>query len=193
MDKRIFHGNITPTDLARALEAAFSRGNLFAKTLGRGDKLAVQIASRPQARSGGNTALTIHIQKVTDGVLVQIGKQSTMGIMASLGQSAWATFRNPLNLLHRLDDIAQDIENLQLDDDVWEVVAKAAKVAGASHELSDKLKRLSCEYCQAANPVGSATCVACGAPMGEFQPRTCLKCGYVITDEKFCPNCGESV
>ena len=194
MEERIFHGRLKPADLARTLEAAFNRGNLFAQTVGKGDRLAVQISSRPHARSGGQTALTISIQKVTEGVHVQLGKQAWMGIAASLGQTAFAMMRNPLSLLHRLDDIAQDIENLQLDDDVWEVITKAAHAAGASHELSEKLKRLTCEYCRTANLVGAPSCVACGAPLGDSQPRTCLSCGYVITgNESVCPNCGKKV
>ncbi|OQY30532.1 MAG: hypothetical protein B6I38_07300 [Anaerolineaceae bacterium 4572_5.1] len=194
MEQRIFHGNISPADLARALRAAFNRSNLYAQAVGSGDKMAVQIATRPDARSGGQTALTITIQKVTEGVLVQIGKQAWMGIAASLGRTAFAALRNPFSLLHRLDDLAQDIENLQLDDDVWEVITKAAHAAGASHEISEKLKRLSCEYCNTANPVGEASCIACGAPLGDAQPRTCLSCGYVITgEESICPNCGKDI
>jgi ribosomal protein L40E len=194
MNERVFHGNLTPEDLANALHAAFNHSNLYVQTVGSGDKLAVQIASRPNARSGGKTALTIHIRKVTDGVHVQIGKQAWMGIAASLGQTAFAALRNPLSLLNRLDDIAQDIENLQLDDDVWEVITQAAHAAGASHELSEKLKRLTCEYCNTANPVGAGNCIACGAPLGDVQPKTCLACGYVLTDEaSVCPNCGEKI
>ena len=194
MEKQIFHGDLTPIDLARTLSAAFNRSNLFTKVAGSGDKITVQISSRPLARSGGHTALTINIQKVTDGVLVQLGKQSMLGIMASLGESAWATFRNPFNLLHRLDDIAQDIENLQLDDDVWEVITKAAHAAGASYEISEKLRRLTCEYCEAANPVGKSNCLACGAPLGNSQPKTCLSCGYVVSEDKtICPNCNKKI
>lgn len=194
MEERVFHGNLTPGDLARALQAAFNRSNLYAQKIGSGDKISVQISSRPGARSGGQTALTITIQKVTDGVHVQLGKQAWMGIAASLGQTAFAALRNPFSLLHRLDDLAQDIENLQLDDDVWEVITKAAHAAGASHALSEKLQRLTCEHCRTANPVGEASCIACGAPLGDVQPRTCLSCGYVVTgDENKCPNCGKEI
>ncbi|MBT3188356.1 MAG: zinc ribbon domain-containing protein [Anaerolineae bacterium] len=192
MEKRIFHGNLSPADLANALSAAFNRSNLFTQSAGSGKKMTVQISSRPLARSGGHTALTITIQKVTEGVLVQLGKQAWMGIAASLGQTAFAAMRNPFSLLHRFDDIAQDIENLQLDDDVWDVITKAAHAAGASHELSEKLQRLTCEHCKTANPVGEASCIACGAPLGDSQPRTCLNCGYVVTgEESVCPNCDE--
>lgn len=194
MEQRVFHGNLSPADLARALHAAFNRSNLYAQTVGSGDKMAVQISSRPSARSGGQTALTITIQKVIEGVLVQIGEQAWMGIAASLGQTAFAALRNPFSLLHRLDDLAQDIESLQLSDDVWDIIAKAAQAAGASHEISEKLRRLSCQFCNTANPVGEASCIACGAPLGDAQPRTCFSCGYVITgEEKICPNCKASL
>ena len=194
MEQKVFHGNLTPAELAAALEAAFTQSNLYAKTVGSQQKLSVQISSRPNARSGGQTALTINIQKVQDGVLVQLGKQARMGIAASLGQTAIAAARNPFSLLNRLDDLAQDIQNLQLGDDVWEVIAKAASAADSSHEISAKLKRISCGYCQTANPVGEASCLACGAPLGERQPYTCLSCGYVITGaEQNCPNCGKTL
>ena len=190
MEQKVFHGNLSPRDLARSLEAAFNRTNLFAKAVGAGTKMAVQISSRPNARSGGHTALTINIQQVEDGVLVQLGKQARMGIAASLGQTAVAAIRNPFSLLNRLDDLAQDIQNLQLDDDVWEVIAKAAQAVGASHELSEKLQRLTCDYCLTANLVGDANCISCGAPLGEMQPRTCKSCGYVVTGNHInCPNC----
>ncbi len=194
MNERIYHGNLNPSDLANALHAAFNHSNLSVQTIGSGDKLTVQIASRPNVRSGGKTALAIHIQKIEDGVLVKIGKQAWMGIAASLGQTAFAALRNPLSLINRLDDIAQDIENLQLDDNVWDVVTQAARAAGASHELSQKLKRTTCQYCDTANPVGAAHCIACGAPLGDAQPRSCSACGYVITGEiDICPNCGEKI
>ncbi len=194
MEQKVFHGSLSPSDLARALQAAFTRSNLYAQTVGSGKKMAVQISSRPNARSGGHTALTINIQEMQDGVLVQLGEQAKMGIAASLGQTAIAAMRNPFSLLHRLDDLAQDIQNLQLDDDVWDVISKAAQAVGASHELSEKLKRLTCDYCLTANPVGEASCIACGAPLGEMQPRTCKACGYVVTgNEKICPNCQQPV
>ena len=194
MEEKVFHGNLNPADLARALQAGFTRSNLYAQTIGKGDKMAVQITSRPGARSGGHTALTISIQKVKEGVHVQLGKQAWMGIAASLGQTAFAAMRNPFSLLHRLDDLAQDIQNLQLDDDVWEVITKAAHAAGASHELSEKLKRTTCEHCRTANLVGDASCIACGAPLGDQKPQTCLNCGYVITgNEQNCPNCKKAL
>lgn len=193
MDKRVFHGNITPTDVAQALMAEFNQGNLQTQLLGKNDNLTVQIASSQYARSGGKTAMSINIQKHEDGVVVQVGEQQWLGVAASLGQSALAALLNPMNLLNRLDDIAQDVSNLQITEKVWQVVATVVRNKGASLEISERLSRLTCDFCGAANPVGEASCVACGAPLGKAQPKACKACGYVLKGEmKFCPNCGQA-
>ncbi|MGD0752989.1 MAG: zinc ribbon domain-containing protein [Anaerolineales bacterium] len=194
MDKRIFHGNISPTDVAQALEAEFNQGNTQTHLLGESNNLTIQIASSQWSHSGGKTALTVNIQKVEDGIMVELGQQQWLGVAASLGETAIATLINPLNLLGRLDDIAQDVSNLQLNEKVLQVIARVAGEAGASQQLSERLSRITCDYCGAANPVGEPTCLACGAPLGKEQPKTCSKCGFVLAhDEKFCPNCGQPV
>ena len=194
MDRRIFHGNISPSDVAQALEAEFNQGNTQTHLLGDSNNLTVQIASSQWSHSGGKTALTVNIQKIEDGIMLELGEQQWLGVAASLGQTAIAALINPMNLLGRLDDIAQDVSNLQLNDKVWQVVARVAGEAGASQQLSERLSRITCDYCGAANPVGEATCLACGAPLGKQQPKTCSKCGYVLVhDERFCPNCGQPV
>jgi len=194
MDSRVFHGNITPTDVAQALIAEFNQGNLQTQLLGQGDNLTVQVASSQWSHSGGKTALAINIQKHEDGVVVQVGQQQWLGVAASLGQTAIAALLNPLNLLGRLDDIAQDVSSLQMNEKVWQVVANVVRTRGASQQISERLSRLTCDYCGAANPVGEATCLACGAPLGKEQPKACVKCGYVLEpNEKFCPNCGQAV
>jgi hypothetical protein len=190
MDTKIYHGNITPFDFAKNLIAEFDRGNLRAQQLGTGKEIAVQITTRQMRRSGGQTALTVTIEEVEDGVAVEVGKQSWFGVAASLGTTALSAIRNPFNLLGRLDDVAQDIESMQISDRVWEVVENTAYAAGASFELSERLRRLVCAFCNTANPVGEPSCIACGAPLGDSQPRTCLRCGFVVKhSETTCPNC----
>jgi hypothetical protein len=194
MDRRVFHGNITPSDVAQALMAEFNQGNMQTQLLGDQDNLMVQVASSQGSRSGGKTALSINIQKIEDGVMVQVGEQQWLGVAASLGQTAIATLLNPFNLLGRLDDLAQDVTSLQLTEKVWQVVGNVVRSAGASKQLSERLSSVTCAFCDAANPVGESTCVACGAPLGKAQPKTCPQCGYVLVhDEKFCPNCGQQV
>jgi hypothetical protein len=194
MEQRIFHGSLTPTDVAEALLSYFNRGNLRTQTVGNGDSLKVQIATRPGASSGGNTALTVQIQSVEDGVMISVGEQAWLGVAASMGQSVISALINPWNLLGRLDDIAQDMENLQISEKVWQVVNTVARSQKASTQISERLQRLECQYCGTANPVGEAHCVGCGAPLGNIQPRTCAACGFVLLrGETNCPGCGKLI
>jgi RNA polymerase subunit RPABC4/transcription elongation factor Spt4 len=194
MDQRIYHGNLQPADLAQSLLAEFNRGNLRAQIVGQADNLAVQIGTRVGAASGGQTALTVTLQKAPDGVLIQLGQQEWFGTAASLGRTTMAALLNPWTLLNRLDDIAQDVENLQLSEHVWQVIDQAVRAIGATYELSERLSRLTCEYCGTANPVGEAACIACGAPLGKSQPGTCPNCGFVVKpNESICPNCGRAL
>ncbi len=194
MEPRIYHGSLTPAQIAAALIAKFNHGNLRAQQLGSADNLVVQIATREGFSHGGQTALSVSVQKVADGVAVQVGKQDWMGVAASLGMAAFQAMRNPLNLLGRLDDIAQDFENIQLVNDVMETVDEVARGADASFELSERLKRAVCVYCGTANPIGEPACIACGAPLGYAQPVTCPHCGFVVkTGEAVCPNCKQRI
>jgi hypothetical protein len=190
MERKLFHGALRPADIARGLIAEFDRGNLRAQVVGDGDDLAVQITTRPGSTSGGRTALTISIVKAADGVAVQSGSHEWLGTAASLGQTTIATLANPWNLLHRLDDIAQDVENIQLMERVWASIDRTARLLGANAQLSDRLRRLVCDYCGTGNPVGEGSCLACGAPLGAAQPLTCPNCGFLVSaGDQRCQNC----
>ncbi len=191
MNQRIYHGNIQPIDMANALIGFFNRGNFRVQRIGDSDKLVVQVATREHPASGGQTAMSVILQRVEDGVSVQIGRQAWLGVAASLGASAISILSNPWSLFHRIDDIAQDIESLQLTEDVWKILDSTARSLGATQELSERLRRITCEYCGTANPVGEGRCIACGAPLGNAQPHTCSHCGFVVFhNESNCPNCG---
>jgi hypothetical protein len=194
MEQRVFHGSITPEDLAAALVAEFDRGNYRAQAVGHAGTLIVQIGSREFRSSGGETALSVHLSPVEDGVLARLGQQEWLGVAASLGTTALGALRNPLTLLSRLDDLAQDITSLQLTDRVWQTISRAAESLGASHEISERLRRITCAYCLTANPVGTPRCLACGAPMGPDQPAACPHCGYVVkAGVPVCPECGKAI
>ena len=194
MDRRFFYGNIRPNDIAQALMAEFNRGNFHAQVLGSTDKMAVQIATRSGAMSGGQTALTVNVQKVEDGIMIEVGQQAWLGLAASLGHTALSALRNPFSLFGRLDDLAQDVESMQLSERTWQVIDRAVKNLKASYALSEKLARIACEYCNSANSFGEASCLACGAPLGGLQPTTCRSCGFVVTSrEVICPNCSQKL
>lgn len=194
MPQRIYHGKLTINELANAIIGNFSRGNMHVQKFEHGDETIVQLASSPYATSGGRTALSVYLQNVSDGVLVEMSKQAWFGIAASLGVTTIATISNPLNLINRLDDIAQDFEYVQLVENVWKVIDQTARSLGSGFELSERLNRYICDYCNTPNLPGESHCMACGAPLGDIQPRTCKKCGYVVQkSESRCPNCGNLI
>ena len=194
IDQRTFHGEVTPQDFADALLAKFNRGGMRAQQRGRGGNLVVQIGTAHGRRSGGSTAMTVHLSAVEDGVLVQLGEQQWLGLAASLGQTALMTLLRPTSLISRLDDVAQDISSLTLADRIMETLKDTAAVHGASYEITQRLRRLACPYCATANPVGEPNCVACGGPLGYEHPIACDNCGYVSeAGTSKCPNCGESL
>ena len=83
MEQQIFHGNISPIDIANQLISEFNQGNLRTQLIGNNDNLTVQISTRQMRRSGGQTALSINIKQITDGVMIQLGQQQWMGVAAS--------------------------------------------------------------------------------------------------------------
>ncbi len=194
MEQRTYHGDVSAIDIAQALIAEFDHGNLRAQGIQGEESTLIQIASRELRASGGETAVSVHLSPVEDGVLVEIGQQQWLGVAASLGLTALAALKNPLTLLGRLDDVAQDILSLQISERVWQSIDRLAQVRGASQEISERLRRLACPYCHTANAVGDPHCIACGAPLGMQQPVACGQCGFVTgPGASTCPNCGAAI
>ena len=194
MEQRIFHGAFSPVDLANSLIGHFDYGNLAVQKLTSGENVSVQIKTREGSSSGGETALGVVLQPAEDGVLVQVGQQAWAGIAASLGTTAITALLNPLNLLNRIDDIAQDFAYIQLADEVWKVLESTAKGLGSGYEITENLKRNKCEYCQTPNRTGEPICIACGAPLGFVQTQTCPHCGFVLEKKVTrCPNCSQYI
>jgi len=191
MEQRVYHGSITPDLIAQALVAEFSRGEYRVQRLGEPDHVVVQIARPEWSPSGGQTSITVQLLAAEDGVLVRLGEQAWLGVAASLSVTALTALRNPLSLLGRLDDLAQDIGSLQLGQRIWRTIDITADALGASLELSENLRRMVCSYCLTANVVGAPSCEACGAPMGLNQPIACSNCGFASpAGTETCPECG---
>lgn len=190
MEQRVYHGTITPTDLARSLLAEFGGGDYRVRRVGDPEHLVIQIHTPDIPNSGGQTSITIQLLVAEDGVLVRLGQQAWLGVAASLGVTALSALRNPLSLAGRLDDLAQDITSLQLRERIWRTLDETANTLGASLELSEAFRRITCPYCRSANPIGSGSCRACGAPLGEEQPLACPNCGFVSpAGSSQCPEC----
>lgn len=179
MSTRTFHGNIDLDDIAAHIKAEYERDGLVVQSFGDEDGFTVQIASRQHRQSGGSTSLTVVLSPVEDGVLVKMGKQSWTGIAASLGETALSVAKNPWSLLTRLDDLAADFDVIGLEGKVWKSIEKLMLSRQASHQISERLRKLVCGYCDFANDAKAGECVNCGAPMGDEQPQACGKCGFV--------------
>jgi hypothetical protein len=192
--QRVFHGDLQLDDFVEALIADFNHSNLRAQQIGSGPDLVIQIATPQMRASGGSTALAVQISSVEDGVLVRLGQQQWFGVAASLGKTALMALRNPWSLLGRIDDLAQDVQSLQLENQVWLSIERTAASLGASYQISERLRRLVCLYCQTPNAVGVPHCISCGAPLGESQPVSCMQCGHIQSAEKdVCENCGQAL
>jgi hypothetical protein len=192
MQTRTFHGPIAPLDLAQALVAGFNRGNLRAQAFGDQKMAFVQIATPGLPTSGGKTALLVQLSAVEDGVMIQLGQQDWIGVAASLGLTALMALHRPLSLLNRIDDLAEDLNSLQLAERVWQTIDQTATGLGASFDISERLRRITCPHCLTANPVGGSACIACGAPLGPSQPNACRACGFIPpAGAATCPNCGK--
>ncbi len=190
METKTYHGKLTPGDIGRALVAEFDHGNLQANLIESPERVLVQIASRTFRSAGGQTSVTVTLEQVEDGVMVQLGDQQMLGVAADLGATALSALRNPVNLIGRLNSLASDITALQLSDSIWQTIQKAVTAAGAGLQISDRLRRLECNYCGAAVPVGEPACPMCGAPLGAVQPKACPHCGFIPpAGATVCPNC----
>ncbi len=191
MDEKIYYGEqLKAETLADALLAEFDHAGWKAQKIRQKEEIAVQIARRPQVRRGGATALTVRLRQLPNGVMVQIGQQVWLDLAASMGVTILSVLRNPWNLLHRLDDLAQDLESLQLRDRVWQVIESTAQMVGASHNLAETLSNVICAYCGTPNEEEASHCLACGAPLQLNLPQTCPHCGFLVpAAEALCPNC----
>lgn len=188
MSTRTYHGEIRTEDVASALVARFDKGDLQVQSFGDPGKLSVQIATRRNRQAGGETCLTVTLQAVEDGVLVQMGRQNWSGVAASLGKTVLSMARNPWSILERIDDVAADLDVFQLEKQAWETIDRFAAGIRASLQVSERLRTLQCPYCDHGNPVGAGACGHCGGPLADVQPQACSHCGFV--NEQGAVQCG---
>ena len=54
---RVYHGNISAVDIARALKAEFHRGNFVVETFGKPEKIVLQITTKKISNQAGKPPL----------------------------------------------------------------------------------------------------------------------------------------
>src|ERR1700694_1635977 len=147
MDQRAYHGDVGIDELSDVLVATFDQGNLRAQRVGSSTRAMVQIATREWSGRGGQAALTVTIARIPDGVMVALGQHEWLGAAASLMQTGLMGLLNPISLISRLDDIAQDVNSFSLPTQVWGAVDKDCRSVGASLAMSERLRSVVCPYC----------------------------------------------
>lgn len=187
MEQRTYHGKITPDELAQALTARFDGDDLSATVTGEEGKLLVSISS--SGWQGGRTALQVGLSAVSSGVLVTVGEHDVLGVASDLLQTGLAALVNPMSVIGEMNDVARNVERLELPRLVWETVDHYASSVGAG--LTPDPVVVTCPYCGVDSPIGVTKCSSCGASLASAQPLTCGRCGKILpADLKFCTRCG---
>ena len=123
----------------------------------------VRIYSQNNRMRGSQTSIFIHVTQTERGLEVSISDQEWGQIAASLGTTVAATFFNPINIIHRLDDLAVDVQNMQLGERVENFVREYnERKAKAAEFIDDKAL---CKYCHTRNNPPGSHCISCGAPL----------------------------
>ncbi len=190
MEQKTYHGKITPQELAQVLVGRFNTADMSATVSGEGAKLIVHLEAG--GYSGGQTSLAVGLAPVADGVTITVGDQNLLGVAADLLQSGLKALWNPVTIIGEIDDVARNVERLNLPQQVWETVDHYCQSVGAG--LTPELSGVTCPYCGVLNPLGTGQCPQCGAPLGQAQPITCPQCGKTLPPHlKFCTRCGTSL
>lgn len=191
MEQRTYRGDIDVPGLADALVSRFNRGPLMAQKVGDEEHMLVQIATRDWQGRGSQTALSIGLAAIDDGVEVTLGQQQWLGPAMELLDAGLKAIFRPLALIGEVDDIASSISSLTLPDQIWEAVDHYVKSVGASLGLAERQHLVKCPFCGVGNPVGVGQCSACGAGLADVQPAYCTECGKLAPpDAKYCSRCG---
>jgi hypothetical protein len=191
MEQRTYRGEITAEGLADALVARFNSGPLMAQKAGDEGHLLVQIATRHWEGRGSQTALSVGIARLDDGVEVTLGQQQWLGPAVELLDTGLKALFRPLALLGEVDDIAASLSTLTLPSQVWEAVEHYVESVGANLGLAERQHLVKCPYCGVGNAVGVGQCSACGAGLSDVQPIYCTQCGKLADPgANYCNRCG---
>jgi DNA-directed RNA polymerase subunit RPC12/RpoP len=193
-DVRTYWGKISADGLARALVENFNTPDSRAQMTGDRSRILVQIGNRRMESADPTTAITVGIVQDEDSITVTMGQQKWMGLAADLAKTGIMALINPWYLLNELDDVARNVDWLTMRNDVWQAIDGYCQAVGGSLGVPAEVKYVACPYCRSTNPIGQAKCSTCGAPLGDYQPVTCPKCGYLLVwNKRFCTRCGASV
>lgn len=193
MEQRIYHGALTPEELAQVLLEEWDRDTTIAQAFGEQERVIVQIGQREGGWFGDEPrqALTLDLEALGDGVRVTMGQQrwyqdGGVQIMAG-GLIGFLPFffTFPLGRLFGDDEpIAANLPG-----QVWATLERYAARYGAATGATQRLATFACPECGVLNPQGAARCSACGTALGS--PAVCAQCGHANPPgARFCNRCG---
>lgn len=162
-ESRTYHWPARAEDVARALLSKLNDGHLRseARQVGPG-QIAVTIFSVEDDRGGQlRRVLSLTLIEREKTVQVTMDDLNVTGSAGDLLGAGLRAARNPLALIGRIDEIAEDIETLQTPKKVWEIIE--AYVANAQEPVDESV--VVCPYCRTASPRGTLACPACGASL----------------------------
>jgi len=171
MESRTFHKPVTAAGLVAALAAHFDEGHITTRVQVVSPTYSVVHIDTIEMDRGGRrrTALSINVVQKDEFVEVSFDEQDVLGPAGDLLGVGLRALRNPLTAIGRLADVADDLETLSISESVWKAVEHYAANA---REPEGPRDIVICPYCMTANKVGVLKCPACGAPLGDVQPRS---------------------
>jgi ribosomal protein L40E len=196
MEQRVYHGTLSPEDLARMLLETWDRDQTMAQAFGEGPRMIVQIGQREAGwfSDEPRQALTLDIESIDDGVQVTMGQQQWYkdggGQIMVGGLIGFLPFffTFPLGRLFGGDDGIDD----SLPGQIWRSIDQYVGQFGAATGATQRLQTIACPECGVANPQNARQCSACGAAL--TPPETCPHCGYLNpTGARFCNRCGSAL
>ncbi len=193
MEQRVYHGRISPEDVAQALLDEWDQGDTMAQAFGDEGRIIVQIGQRSAGwfSDEPRQALTLGIEPLADGVQVTMGQQQWYknGGIQFIGGGLIGLFpfffAFPLGQLFGGED---DIDQ-RLPARVWQSIERATGNSGAATGATRRLATIPCPSCGVANAQGAERCSACGASL--TTPSACSNCGHTNPPgANFCNRCG---
>lgn len=195
VEQRAYHGELNPSDLARALVVRFDTGETRAYWMeADGGRAVVQVQNRRVEPGDPNTAITVQVVPTKTGLTVAVSEQKLLGVAADMAKTGVNAWFNPMRLLGELDDIARNVRLLGLRPEVWKAVDEYCQAQGSGRGSAGILDHIECPYCGTPNEIGTRKCVSCQAPLAQVQPIICGHCGVMNRPEAtLCVNCGKKL
>ncbi len=194
MEQRVYHGQVSPEDVAQALLDEWDQGDTMAQAFGEEGRVIVQIGQRSAGwfSDEPRQALTLGIEPIADGLRVTMGQQQWYqdGGIQFIGGGLIGLF--PFFFAFPLGQLfggAEDDIDQRLPARVWQSIERFAGNTGAATGATRRLTTIPCPSCGVANAQGAERCSACGTSL--TAPAGCPNCGHTNPPgANFCNRCG---